>query len=99
MTRRDPVTPELRQHVLRRDGRCFLYRLDDTHACRDQWGNPHSPFDLSLLTVDHVKDEPRMGVRATSDARHLVAMCYAGNVGVPSKAVRQAQRAYLAEVA
>lgn len=97
--RRDPVTPTVREEVLRRDGRCFLFRLDTSHVCRDTWGTPHSPFDLSLLTVDHVKDEPRMGRRATSDPQHLVAMCYGGNVGVPSKTVRQAEREYLKAVA
>jgi hypothetical protein len=40
-----------------------------------------------------------MGKRAPSDERHLVAMCHSANVGVPSKEVRAAERAYLAEVA
>lgn len=99
MKRRDPVTPELREAVLRRDGVCFLSRLDSDHVCRDRWGQPHSPSETHLLTLDHVKDHLRMGVRAPSDMDHLVAMCWAGNVGVPSKAVREAQRAYLAAVA
>ena len=93
----DPVTLETRQLVLVRDGMCFLFRMDRGHACRDAYGNPHSPFDLLKMTLDHVKDHPRMGLRAPSDMRHLVAMCHAGNVGVPSKAVRLAERAYLAE--
>jgi hypothetical protein len=97
--KRDPVTSELREYVLRRDRMCFLFRLDPEHVCRDQWGVPHSPYLLAVLQLDHVKDAPRMGVRAPSDARHLVAMCGSGNVGVPSKEVRQAERAYLAEVA
>jgi len=28
-------------------------------------------------TLDHIKDQPRMGVRATSDEAHLVALCEA----------------------
>jgi hypothetical protein len=98
MTRRDPVTSAVRSTVLRRDGRCFMHRLDDTHVCRDRWGAPHSPYALDLLTLDHVKDHPRMGVRAPSDAGHLVAMCWAANDAVPSKEVRAAERAYLAQV-
>lgn len=96
---KDPVTPAVRELVLRRDGRCFVTRVDATHQCRDQWGVPHSPYDLDKLTLDHVKDQPRMGVRAPSDPAHLVAMCWGANVGVPAKHVRQAERSYLAMVA
>jgi len=97
--RRDPVTPEVRQLVLRRDRHCILLRLDWSHQCRDQWGNVHSSYDLDRLTLEHVKDALMMGRRAPSDPAHLVAMCYSGNVGVPSKEQRQAIRAYLREVA
>jgi hypothetical protein len=95
--RRDPVTPELRAAVLERDLVCTLARLDPTHECRDRWGLSQPPsWDL---TIEHVKSESRMGRRALSDLQHLVAMCYGGNVGVPSAAQRQAIRAYLAQVA
>lgn len=96
---KDRVTSELHAAVLVRDRACFLSKMDAGHSCRDQWGNPHAPTDLAMLTLDHVKDAPRMGKRAPSDLAHLVAMCWAGNVGVPSKAVREAERAYLARVA
>jgi hypothetical protein len=96
---KDRVTPELRELVLRRDGRCFIHRLDPAHQCYDAFGYPHSPYATNYLTLDHVKDAPRMGKRAPSDERHLVAMCHSANVGVPSKEVRAAERAYLAEVA
>jgi hypothetical protein len=99
VTRRDPVSPAVARAVLLRDRMCFLVRLDDTHVCRGRWGDPHASTDLDQLTLEHVKTELRMGVRARSDARHLVALCFAANVGVPSKAQREAMRAYLAEVA
>jgi hypothetical protein len=83
-----PVTPDVRQH-----------KLDNNHVCRDRWGLPHAHDVLHMLTMEHVKDQPRMGRRAPSDAAHLVAMCWGGNVGVPSKEQRQAIRAYLREVA
>jgi hypothetical protein len=64
MRRRDPVTPELRLAVLARDGGCIAVRLGaDPADCR------------SPLTLDHVKDQPRMGKRAPSDMAHLVAVC------------------------
>jgi len=94
--RPDRVTPEVRAQVMRRDGYCFLYRLDRYHECRNVWGDPHDPRDWSKLTLDHVKDRPMLGRRAPSDVHHLVAMCWAGNVGVPSREVREAERAYLA---
>lgn len=94
--RKDAVTPGDRDEVLRRDRFCFLFRLDDSHECRDTWGTPHSPFDRSKLTLDHVKQRLMLGRRAPSDPAHMVAMCGAGNVRVPSKDVRAAQREYLA---
>jgi len=92
---RDRVTAEVHAAVLSRDGRCFLHRLDKDHICKNQWGVVHQADDRRWLTLDHVKDKPRMGKRAKSDLVHLVAMCWAGNVGGPSRAVRQAERAYL----
>lgn len=60
----DPVTPELRAAVLERDGGCVARLFDEELMyCRGR------------LTLDHVKDEPRMGVRAPSDTWHLVTIC------------------------
>jgi hypothetical protein len=92
------VTPELREAILLRDRMCFMVRLDPSHVCYDAFGREHLPTDLRLLTLEHVKDQPRMGRRAPSDERHIVALCYRANVGVPSKVTRQAMRAYLAAV-
>ena len=95
----DPVTPETRLFVLRRDGECVLHKRDPFHVCRDQWGAWHAPDHLLKLSIEHVKSEPRMGVRAASDPEHLVALCHAANLAVPSKAERSWMRAYLQEVA
>lgn len=64
MTHKDPVTPETRLWVFARDGGCVAPRLGGSfHDC---WGR---------LTLEHVKDQPRMGVRAPSDMAHLVTLC------------------------
>lgn len=92
----DPVTPALREAVLRRDGRCVAAILDRGHECRDAYGMPHDSRALGKLSLEHVKDQLRMGVRAPSDEAHLVALCYGANVGVPSKVLRAQLREYLA---
>lgn len=96
--RRDPVTPELRAFILDRDGFCVAAKIDSDHQCRDTWGMPHHPADKSKLSIEHVKDQLRMGLRAPSDRFHLIALCGGANVSVPSKEQRAAFRAYLARV-
>ena len=84
---------------MERDKFCFLYRMyGSDHICHDRWGIVHHPYSTGRLTLDHVKDGLMMGRRAPSDARHLVAMCAAGNNKPPNKEEREAERAYLAEV-
>jgi len=62
--RRDPVTSEVRLAVLQRDHGCVAVELGaDPGDCRGP------------LTLDHVKDQPRMGKRAPSDPAHLVTLC------------------------
>jgi len=62
---RDPVTPEMREAVFARDGySCVAPRLGGSSM--DCGGRD---------TLDHVRDEPRMGVRAPSDMAHLVTLC------------------------
>lgn len=63
--KKDPVTPEVRAAVLKRDGGCVAPILDQ-QASGTCWGR---------LTLDHVKDHPRMGRRAPSDEAHLVTLC------------------------
>lgn len=91
----DPVTAAVRWAVMKRDGACVLSKLNAAHVCRDRWGEIHRPDATRALTVEHVKDELRMGRRAPSDLAHLVALCHGANVGVPSKEERAWMRAYL----
>jgi len=91
------VTPELRETVLRRDGRCVLSRFDAAHECRDMWGREHEADDLDRLTIEHVKTHLRLGRRAPSDVAHCVALCgYRNVVRPPTKVERTWMRGYLA---
>ena len=92
------VIPALRDAVFARDRRCVLFNLDPDHVCRDRWGQPHMPGAVHLLTIENGKRELRMGVRAENSMGTMVAMCWAGNLGPPTKVQRAAIRAYLAEV-
>lgn len=87
--RRDPVTPDLRRAVLERDGwACVAPRLD-----------PAAGRCEGRLTLDHVKDEPRMGRRAPSDMAHLVTVCWRHHlVAGWATSHRGLLRAYLREV-
>lgn len=95
MTHKDPVTPDLRLDVLRRDRGCVAPLLGGTAI--DCFGT---------LTLEHVKDELRMGVRAASDLAHLVTLCEghtengrrAGYQWNTDKANRARVREYLARV-
>jgi hypothetical protein len=63
---KDPVTGAVALAVLERDGGCVAVKLGASpYECRGP------------LTLDHVKDQPRMGKRAPSDVRHLVTICTA----------------------
>ncbi len=94
-TRRNLVTTDLRHAVLLRDGACMAFKFGFPHVCRNQWGKEHSPYALTKLTLDHVKEQPMCGQRARSDLGHCVALCWGLNVGVPSKELRTAEREYL----
>jgi hypothetical protein len=88
MRRKDPVTPELRLLVLRRDGICVTRRID-----------PNADDCAGRLTLDHVKDQPRMGVRAPSDPAHLAVVCMHHHLDGWATAHRPELRKYLLEVA
>ena len=92
------VPPALRVAVMERDQRCVLYQLDPEHVCRDRWGQPHIASRTDLLTIEHVKRELRMSVRAENSMETMVAMCWSGNLGPPTKVQRALIREYLAEV-
>ena len=101
MTRKDPVTPAIRESVLFRDGGCVAATLDPAHFCRDQWGRTHSSYRLDLMTLDHVQEGyGRMGVRAPSDPAHLVTLCWGAHLLTHwATSHRPELREYLAGVA
>lgn len=94
--KRDPVTPETRAAVFTRDGGCVAPLLGG--SVMDCFGR---------LTLEHVKEQLRMGVRAPSDERHLVTLCQghsedgrrAGYQWNSTKANRARVREYLERVA
>jgi hypothetical protein len=96
--RKDGVTPEMREYILKRDGMCFVFYVQrGAHVCRNQAGVPHSPFALGEMTIDHFWHIPGgvKGKRAPSGPSNLTAMCYWANVVTkPSREIRQAQREY-----
>ena len=69
---------ELRAIVINRESACLLALLDPTHLCEDQWGQGHSPYDLSRLTLEHVREHP--GGMRRDDPGWCVATCHRGNV-------------------
>jgi hypothetical protein len=83
----DPVTPQLRIDVLQRDGGCVARTARDADACQGR------------LTLDHVKDQPRMGRRAPSDMAHLVTLCWHHHLDGWATAHRPELRLYLARTA
>lgn len=91
--KRDPVTPELRDAVLRRDRGCVArlvrchHNREDGYACAGR------------LTLDHVKSEPMMGKRAPSDMAHLATLCWRHHLDGWATSHRPELRAYLASVA
>jgi len=82
--RRDAVSPTMRLLVFGRDGGCVAPRLGAADPC---WGRP---------TLDHVKDQPRMAKRASSDMGHLVTVCWHHHLDGWATAHRPELRAYLA---
>lgn len=88
--RANAVTAELRESVLRRDGGCVAPRI------RCEWVNPCVMTACAgRLTLDHVKDQPRLGKRAPSDAAHLVTLCAHHHLDGWATAHRPELRAYL----
>jgi hypothetical protein len=94
-SRRDPVSPALALSVFTRDSGCLAPRLGGSFM--DCWGR---------LRIEHVKAEPRMGVRAEPQLDRLATLCEghtepgmrAGYVWCTDARNRQALRDYLAAV-
>lgn len=101
LTRPDPVTPGLRGEVLALDDyRCVAPKLGATDMCRNRWGSPiivTGKMPHSALTLDHVKDQPRMGKRASSDRQHLVTLCWHHHLDGWATSHRPELREYLAQ--
>lgn len=77
----------------------MLQGLPDPGICRSAFGVPVDPTRVSGLTLDHVKDELRMGKRAPDDPAHLWTICAHHHVTtswVTHADVRMAARAYIA---
>lgn len=73
---KDPVTIELRNAVIHRDRQQCYKRMGKYDPCVAGFLFPTESTSCSIsLTLDHVKDEPRMGKRAPSDEQHLVTLC------------------------
>jgi hypothetical protein len=86
-TRTDPVTADVRVAVLLRDQGCVAVTLGEPESdCRGR------------LTLDHVKDQPRMGKRAPSDVYHLATVCEWHHLYGWATSHRPELRAYLQEV-
>jgi hypothetical protein len=91
---RDRVKAEDAEFVIRRDNGCCAPLIDPAEGWRC-WGRS---------TIDHVKAEPRMGVRAESVLTRMVAVCEGhSEAGIRAgyqwnTAHRTDQRAYLARV-
>ena len=83
----DPVTPEMRIAVFKRDKMCVAPMID--YFCDPCSGR---------LTLDHVKSEPMMGKRAPSDMAHLVTVCWHHHMDGWATAHRAELREYLARV-
>ena len=88
--KRSTVSPVLASIIARRDGyRCIAPAVDGKSGwCRDQWGNvitrwPSRLIDREKITIAHVKDanSQSMGLRAPSDALHLLLLCWGHHLG------------------
>jgi hypothetical protein len=64
VARRDPVSHELALAVFTRDGGCMAPRLGGSAI--DCWGRNR---------IEHVKAQPRMGVRAEARLDRLLTIC------------------------
>ena len=105
MTTRDPVMPETHELVMRRDELALV-----TWARKRGW-SAHGrvicvapiidPEELERcrgrMTLDHIKDEPRLAKRAPSDPAHLVSLCE-GHTENGAKAGRQWNTAHRPEL-
>lgn len=89
------MKPGLWEAVMERDKGCVLHRLEPGHTCYTRWGAEH-PWDATdLLTIEHVKPDLRMGVRAPDSMQTMLALCGHANNRPPTKVQRRMFREYL----
>lgn len=67
---KDPVTPEVRYAVLKRDAGCIAARVGMPGLCGSQFG----PSPTPTLELDHVNGNG-MGKRGPSIPENLVVLC------------------------
>ena len=103
------MNPDLHRRVVQRDG-CLMARFDRSHECRDQWGDPHGPWDLEKLTVEHVwMDSEKLpghfyaakGKKAPDTEFTLVGLCgylNGGGMRTPTAEFREFARAHLVKL-
>ena len=89
---------ELRSIVLVRDGECVEHKRNPRHTCHDVWGEIHGPHAVDKLTLEHVKADLRMGVKAPDVPERVIAVCWQVNAQPPSKEQRAWYREYLSKL-
>jgi len=96
------MNPDVREQIMRRDGNgCIAPALGAVDRCLDRWGRPaiRTLWPLaywpSALTIDRVKDEPRMGKAAPYDLEHGVTLCWFHHLEGWATAHRPELRIYL----
>ena len=70
MSHKDPVTPELRRAVMKRDKTCVGPRVGMEGACGSQFGSG----SIIVLELDHV-DNAGFAKRGPSVEQNLVVLC------------------------
>lgn len=93
------MKPGLYEAVMERDKGCVLHFLEPGHVCRTVFAAEHPWNMVELLTIEHVKQDLRMGKRAPDDIHFIVALCGSANNRPPTKVQRAMFRDYLARVA
>lgn len=91
-----PSIGHLRALVIARDRQCIPALLDPTHECRDAWGAPHMPDDMSRLTLGHVRQHA--GGMRRDHAGWCIAQCFVSNLEHWESSHADLARAYLAGV-
>lgn len=83
----------LRTYVFTLWRSCFAYRVDPSHVCFGTFGQRHSPYDHSMLTLEHVTQVHSVSEGRKTDERHTVPLCAALNgVSIAPASLRRQMR-------